>query len=441
LYFILKNGYIKPEQIPSKIQTDHPLRRYDERYSFSAEDLERDPANALVNLSWIGKRERMAVRLRETRPDLTPDLDQLMAKGEDLIEFLGLSGIDRPGIVRENDDISVSISVLRDFLCSPIQGWARYVLRLSEEDEEPDETDGLFDQNSMNRVVLMRNVIRQFLDRSVPIPSNDKIKEAYEEAVLIEKIKGRSPPGFFGSFVENENLKNIINWHDVYRNKLAGNESFSERFVGNPDKSTQASRIGPIVLEIPLTDRDDSPTIPVKIKGNTNPISEGKDKSLLFVSSGGKIRDIARCFIDILCLATDYLRENPGMGEIPRTYQCCLNTTSWVRIRTYKIKPNEAKAYLTHLIFDLLRKRHDHALSIEAVEEWYKKDGGKRTSLAAFLDDYLNSETSRKGNRYNSNGYGSLKKVESRYPPPAKSEVDEVWERRFSLFFERGKEK
>ena len=119
--------------------TRHPLRRFDDAY-FPAEQARGRQVENLLNFSIAARKESHARRLRnslrdhcQTSPRLTPDA--LRRLDQKVVDWLGLCPIDAVvAQIESAPKVAISLGDLLAFLKCPLQGWARVMLRLHEDD-------------------------------------------------------------------------------------------------------------------------------------------------------------------------------------------------------------------------------------------------------------------------------------------------------------------
>lgn len=141
-----------------------------------------------------GEAVRAHLAARDASLDVAADLPRVLAHAggarEELERLLGVVAVPAAGPERRAGG-RVSLSALRRFLESPMQGWARSVLGIErEDDEEPaDSEDEPFEAGPLSRTIALREVFFDAFGRGAPLPA------AYEAVVARLEAAGRWPTG------------------------------------------------------------------------------------------------------------------------------------------------------------------------------------------------------------------------------------------------------
>ena len=168
----LKRGYVD-----EPVSRQYPLRRYDDPRTEGASPTARREASARA----LGESLRMHLGRSQLPPLAKLDLPDAVREALGLLAPPAAS----PGVV---DRDTVSLSALRQFLECPLQGSARFVLRLREDDGDLlAREDEVFRASALDRAHLLRAAFRRGGDRA-----------AYDEAAHRFELKGTRPTGAFG---------------------------------------------------------------------------------------------------------------------------------------------------------------------------------------------------------------------------------------------------
>ena len=119
-----------------------------------------------------------------------------------------------PGVV---DRDTVSLSALRQFLECPLQGSARFVLRLREDDGDLlAREDEVFRASALDRAHLLRAAFRRGGDRA-----------AYDEAAHRFELKGTRPTGAYGDAERKLHLEILDSWRSTLSEVLGDAEELN----------------------------------------------------------------------------------------------------------------------------------------------------------------------------------------------------------------------
>ena len=124
---------------------NQPLRRFDDAY-FTSPPVARSAASVLANFSSSARQEWQARALRKSlrnhcngMPQLTPD--SLRNLDNSIVTWLGLCPI-VGGRDESSRRLAVSFRDLLAFLKCPLQGWAKLMLRLRQDNDEERRCSG-----------------------------------------------------------------------------------------------------------------------------------------------------------------------------------------------------------------------------------------------------------------------------------------------------------
>lgn len=406
-----------------------PLRRYDR------------PEHAdwpLPVLSPAARREARAKQLRDefvrhcgTAPRMTSELAWNLHPS--LRGWLRLGSEQDPsGRNRAERRLAVSLRDLRRFLECPMQGWARLMLRLREdEDDTSVRQDEPFATTRLVETQLLRGV---FLDAlAAPSAADDPTALAalYEPRADALARTGVMPVGLFRAADRRRHLDCLSAWIAAARKRgILDRGPYHVRRFGRAAENERVDVLGPsIPLDVPITRPDGaSETLRVELFGRTELVSAKLPGSLTCVSRPEpKDKDFLAGFLDAVALSlvdhhdpaeyhvhvlTDSLGGKPGTRE--RTL-CGIDET-------------QARQYLVDLLADLLAAPHAYLLPCEAVFDHLVKGVSLTETIEDLRDDPRAPCSSR---------YGPVPNF-AQYDPPDPAEAVRLVKRRFGLFQECG---
>ncbi|HUH00608.1 MAG TPA: exodeoxyribonuclease V subunit gamma, partial [Kofleriaceae bacterium] len=314
--------------------------------------------------------------------------------------------------------IDVPLWAVRRFLECPLQAWAAAVLGLRETeiDDVAAHADEPFGVEPLDRALMLRTVFGEHLRHGGDL---EALEARYRDAARRRELTGTAPTGLFADLTRREHLEVLRAWHGGTR-ELAG--PFVTYCFGRAPEHRDVDRaLPPVILEVPLPGDGDGRVTRVELYGASE-IVAGEHTSLT-VAAGKHAHKKYRLrgFIDHVVLAAAGISEAPhrivtvtGSGQLDR-----VSLGAWSR--------EDARAYLTELLGELLGAPHEYLLPCEAVlERKGEQTAGDRTR--ALLSP------SNKGGF--SSRYGPVRRIEHlRIPDDA--EADAMIGRRFQAYFDR----
>jgi exodeoxyribonuclease V gamma subunit len=313
----------------------------------------------------------------------------------------------------------VPLFALKSFLECPLQGYARFVLHLEEEDKERAMADGEpFHFSRMSVSALVRDVFVRSAD-------TESAEHAYDEAVSTLRLKGAAPVGFFGDSERAVHLGVMEQWRRVLTQLGMGNGLCIRRLGGGHGAASADQHVGELLLE---TTGRDGRAVQGVIHGRTAPFALNLAYgATLKVARAIKdrrtdawfLKHLMRAFVDVAVLAAAGQPVPHGslvVIEADRVEQ-------HHRVATLTAPGGvAAREWLTHLLHDLLNGPHAYFLPCEAVFALQAGD----TAIPAVLDDL-------RADGVHSSAYGPVPHAEQ-YPTPPNAE--ELMARRWGLFLE-----
>jgi exodeoxyribonuclease V gamma subunit len=254
----------------------------------------------------------------------------------------------------------LGLGQIRDFLVSPLQGWAKAVLGLRQDEDDPsrlEEEAGATERK--DATLLLREAFwRARLDGGDP-------EAAYRLCRRRLERSGTVPPGLFSELELKQHLTVLAAW----RAQLGPEVPVRFPLLGAAQPSRQglpAQPLGALVLEL------QGGAAQVELGGSLNPQAEplpgaGPGSVLLLNRSAGgsnpPYRDLLSAWLDQLVLA--------ALDLAPRAHWALLACREAPReplLKSFQPRtPEQARQTLAALAEDLLTRDHAHLLPISAV--------------------------------------------------------------------------
>jgi hypothetical protein len=365
----------------------------------------------------------------------------------------------RAGDARAGSDrLVVSLTDLRRFLEDPLQGSARFRLRLREADDDgalADRDEEAFCLGRLASTVTLREAMTRALLAGGPLPSSDDVRAAYEAIILREELAGRGPTGFFKDTAADGHLAALGAWLAGIREIAADRPA--QRSVARFGRATQHEDVDDIrpaiAIETTAPGADGHVRRPVRVEivGRTELLlaPEGAPTaSVILALGGGKSkkddtrlqRDLLRAFLDHVALAAGAHHEGAREAIVVRPDG---DAAVLSRSRIAALPASRAQAYLKTLVDDLLAGVpdadgvptgvHAYLFPCEAVLAARRK--APAAPVAESVEQLRDAWFERPMTPV-STQYGPVPDAIERHDPPPAAEAEAMAARRFDLFFE-----
>lgn len=476
LAHILRRGYAG-EGAAARISVDHPLRRYDPRY-FPAlfpqsgdgddSDGQRDAPNdgqnggqdggqrdgqrvgsdaPLVSVAPAAHRQANALALRRHLEQLARSHGYDMPTVEELRQALdsprfaalrarlGLTDLQAiagtPG--EEDTTVSISLSMVRRFLESPLQAWASAVLRLRE--GELEDMVARADEAFATPVLPMVGMLREVFVAHLCAPPDtggqsdlDALLQRYRRHAEHLELSGRGPTGVFSDIDRERHIAILRRWHEHAAALAPGGPGaarapFTVYSFGRAGEHADAGTLlPPIALTVDLPDATGAPRpVRVELYGRVDPVdSEGAGSVVLCHHDDSRPRHTLQGMVDQLALsAAGIIAGRPHRTTVLTAGETCdqHRLAAWTQ--------DEAMAHLAVLVTDLLGSGHEYLLPCEAVVRVLTKPG---TPVAAVVEGMKNQ------GRGFSCLHGPISHIDNLHAP---DRAEDMIARRFGPLFER----
>ena len=353
----------------------------------------------------------------------------------------------------EATTVIVTFTELRRFLEDPLQGSARFRLRLREsesDDQLADREDESFTTSALDRSAQLREAMIGTILASAGAPSPEAVAARYDEISLREELAGRGPAGLFREAERTRHAAILNKWSEQFGG-LAGGGSLRSRVLhfGQAFENEDAHEILPAITIDLAADRA-RPPLTVELQGRTSVLVETPDgpRASVILSCRAKDSDeeIRRdkeslpAFLDHVVLAAAGLSQ----GRVGHRGLLLLTDGDKheIEVRRFAaLDPARARDYLARLVRDMLTGTlgpagepsglHAYLLPCEAVFHARRK-GARPGDEAARLCQQV-----REGGRIRlSTRYGPIRDAVERWNPPSVEAAARMATDRFGLYFE-----
>jgi exodeoxyribonuclease V gamma subunit len=450
---ILSSAYLAQAEVEKLFDAQPPpLRRHDDVERLDALPLAR-AEHAAQNL---GESLRAALPAGTPAPSSVEDMRRALSPSAflEVTARLSLPVLPPAGEAPEEaSHVIVTLADLRHFLQDPLQGSARFRLRLREgesDDELADLEDELFSTDARDRSTRLREAMIGAVLASAGAPSPEAVAARYDEISLREELAGRGPAGLFREAERTRHAAILNKWSEQFGG-LAGGGSLRSRVLhfGQAFENEDAHEILPAITIDLAADRA-RPPLTVELQGRTSVLVETPDgpRASVILSCRAKDSDeeIRRdkeslpAFLDHVVLAAAGLSQ----GRVGHRGLLLLTDGDKheIEVRRFAaLDPARARDYLARLVRDMLTGTlgpagepsglHAYLLPCEAVFHARRK-GARPGDEAARLCQQV-----REGGRIRlSTRYGPIRDAVERWNPPSVEAAARMATDRFGLYFE-----
>jgi len=455
---ILSSGYLIDAEVKKLFDGPRPpLRRYADLDRLDALPL----AHAEHAAQLLGESLRNSLPAGTAAPESVEDLRRALSPSAfaDMASRLSLPAplAPLPEPPEPAASVIVTLADLRRFLEDPLQGSARFRLRLREtlgDDELADCEDELFATGALARSARLREAMTRTVLASSTVPSREAVAAVYDEISLREELAGRAPVGLFRQ-AERERHTAILNTWIEQLGGIAGGGPLHGRVLhlGRAAENDDAKTILPAIsIDLgPAPAASGTRLSPrIELHGQTCVLIEIPHQpraSVVFTCRSNDPHEEARrdkeslaAFLDHVALAAAGL----SLGQAGHRGLLLLtdgNKQEIERRRFAALDPARARNYLACLMRDMLTGTpgrrgeptglHAYVLPCEAVFR-ARREGTSVAHQAAILrqQHYENSRA-----RF-STLYGPIRDAVERWQPPPAQAAARMAAERFGLFFD-----
>jgi exodeoxyribonuclease V gamma subunit len=447
---IIAGGYLGPAGIAALFDRARPpLRRYDDIDRRAMSQLAAREAQAKA----LGQSLRAALPAGTAPPNLA-------ALERGLPEAIYSSLADRleahaaPDSARRGQTATklvVPLDALRRFLEDPLQGSARFRLRLREtvgDEELVDREDEPFETDRLVRSILLRDAFYDalFAAGTTGLPSIDAVRAAFAKRARLIELGGQGPTGLFGSAEIPGQTAVLEGWLAELGHLGGAALAPTLLRLGRPMSRAPHPTVAlpPIELSVPAPEGHGSTNLVVEIVGRTELQIAGPAAGALSFTSRREnspvkvFRDRLRLFIDHVALAA---AGGTPRGNAAHVVWAFGDRHATVSTRFASLPPDVARSYLTGLIGDLVAGAstlsgwasglHPYLLPCEAVFTARTAGTSVVDEVEKLRDYYFEMPW-----KTFSSVQGPVPQAADRHDPPPLEEAERMMETRFGLYFD-----
>ena len=459
---ILADGYLTPSALTTLFDDAPapPLRRYDDLTRLDAAPLARREHRARA----LGRSLRETLPPNATIPApvaLVRALPESVAAALTTHLRLHVPGPLSPGPphpVKERGQgegaprLTVPLLALRRFLEDPLQGSARFRLRMREIEGEEDlleRDEEAFETAPRGHTAVLRAAMTEAL-LADPLPPWEAVVATYERHALHEELSGRFPTGLFRAAGARRHLEILRGWYDALM-----------AFAGGAPLGRRVVRFGPAAGAgaAPPTETRDPITVEVNGPGGALAVDLVGRTDLIVGGDGGDSSDASAGSLVLVCRGSDDVtrREKDGLrGYLDHLALAAAGLggahqalVAWSRGGEYKLHRTRfrpvgtmrARQELAALVADLLAGApdaagrptgvHDYLLPCEAVFDARRAQRPVAGEVEKLRDNYF-----EKPWVVFSSVLGPVPEAAERHDPPAGARAEEMVAARFGLYFQ-----
>jgi len=329
-------------------------------------------------------------------------------------------------------EIVLPLYSLKSYLECPLQGAARYALRMHEEDDGKDEDSEHepLSQPFLDRTILLREALWRGRGRY------EDVERYYREAYHRAELKGIAPVGPFGEAARRFDLDKLARAvRQINAMGVEGFDQWQQIAVGGAGELADVDRTIPaIVFSINLP--TPGTTRRIRLRGKIGPISARMDCSVKLVAGEQQAhaRDFLDGFFSAIVLAAAGEKVPPEFTALAVGVKDDIGTDE-LRRKFRPPSPSAARKYLRSLATDLFCDANDYFLPIEAVGAIKDRDARTSAQIVEAIEYVCEHHRGCRSD------YGPVRDGR-RFPAPDPAEIPEIIERRFApvaaIFSKRG---
>jgi exodeoxyribonuclease V gamma subunit len=448
---ILSSGYLAAAEVEKLFDAQPPpLRRCDDVERLDASPLARAEHAA----QGLGESLRASLPEGTAAPASVADLRRALSPSafSEVAARLSLPAPLATEAPEEATAVVVTLTELRRFLEDPLQGSARFRLRLREsesDDELADLEDELFSTDARDRSTRLREAMIGAVLASAGAPSPETVVARYDEISLREELAGRGPAGLFRETERTHHAAILNQWTEQLA-QIAGSGSLHGRVLhfGQAFENENAREILPAIT-IELAGDGARPPLHVEVQGRTSMLVEPPDRPRASVILSCRAKDADQkarrdkqslaAFLDHVALAAAGL--SPGRAGHRALLLTSGDEHEFEERCFVALDPARARDYLALLLCDLLTGTlgpdgeptglHAYLLPCEAVFRARRKSTLVADEAAMLCQEHVENKRFRF-----STLYGPIRDAVERWSPPPAETAERMATDRFGLFFE-----
>ena len=330
--------------------------------------------------------------------------------------------------------LQVALRHVRQFLECPLQGWARLMLQLRE-DEDGDSAsreDEPFVTGRPYETVLLREVFLEALRGGALDGGWSALEPFYTTKAEALARSGVMPVGLFREADRRRHKTCLTAWAaSTCERGLLGHGPFGVRRFGRAGENERVDELGPpILIDVPLLGTDGTTeTVRVELHGRTQIVSPNLPGSLTCVARDKAAqKDFLDGFLDAVVLSLMDRPHDPAEYQVHVLPGSSGGKAGAALRRLSGIDAARAREFLTGVLAEMLGGAHAYLLPCEAVFAFLTKGLPIAASVEQMVENPKSSCSSR---------WGPVPDF-TLYDPPDEEAARAMIERRFGLFRDSG---
>jgi exodeoxyribonuclease V gamma subunit len=349
----------------------------------------------------------------------------------------------------------IPLSALYRFLQDPLQGSARFRLRMVEEDDSAlvDVEDEPFDLDGLTKSRLVSATMPESILAAQGTPDWETVLATYERQSLALELAGQTPTGILRQATLRTEQALLRDWHGLLPQVLSASVADCRKIrllAGDgpvPERSCNLVCLRAPGFRLRLAGSGESDDIDVRIAGETGlwaRCSDALDTSLTFSSSRRikketRGREELRAFLEYVVITAAGARPEHHGHRSDLFFRDAKEKGDLRTLRFGPLSQERALTYLEELCADLLMGArnqdgaptgvHPYLLPHEAVLSSHRNGSPVLDEIARLCEN-----AQEPGGGFSSMR-GPVRLAIDRYAAPTEEEAKRMVERRFGLFF------
>ena len=381
----------RAERVEQQVVKHHAAKRFHERYFHEILDKDQEDTEddfLTPSAQPEAREEASTLALRHDLEDhcrqhaiAYPTRETLQATAskpvwEQIKQKLGLcSPPEQEGLVQQDQVLRLSTYDIRSFLECPLQGSARFLLRLDEdEDEILLKESELFEPSGRANSMLLRNVFLEKLSREHQENKPFEFKDFYDTHARYFELEGLLPTGPFLRAARERHLKLLERWQENLPLLGAGRSPPMEvRRFGRPVEQDYVDVANP-PLSMDMVVGPNKDRIRVEISGRTE-VFIPEWPATIIPHPADNARRISpkffmRGFLDQVFLSAVGEHETKPWTVLVNPAEEALRYKHKHCIRQFKpLDAQTSRDYLRNVVEDMLTQVHAYYMPVEVVFE------------------------------------------------------------------------
>jgi exodeoxyribonuclease V gamma subunit len=334
---------------------------------------------------------------------------------------------------------TLTLANLRRFLECPLQGSARVLLPMRDDDDAEDDAEAALRERENLGDARMQTLplLRELFGRAIDAGATDDaaLAERYDAAIAGLRLDGTLPSGLFGKVLRQRHIETLKSWREGLRQALEGRlpNGLAPIWYGAAPEHRPDIQLSPaLTLSVQLPDGPRA----VSLIGQSEPLSsadgEGLAVTLVMARPRGddQHRDRLRAWLTHLARAA----SGAGAGRKLVSLALGANRDGAAEVKSAEFAPlaqADALARLADLAGDLLSGVHPYLMPCEGIFTWKRRENTDREmtirqAIMLVRDDGWTRLSSDRGPVADAR----------RYPVPDDADLEARVRRRFHPYFD-----